>query len=267
MPRATLRLKTGEMTFDELDAKMRVYETTNDPVVLPGIYIVARIDGRGFTKLTKERHAFQSPFDERFRDLMLDTVEHLIGACGFPFVYGYTQSDEISLLLHRDADTFGRKVRKFNSVLAGEASAKFSLLLGDLAAFDCRVCQLPSAELVRDYFRWRNEDAHRNALNAHCYWLLRREGRGVGEATDRLVGMSVGDKNELLFCRGINFNDLPLWQKRGVGLYWETYERPSVNPKTGEQVAALRRRLKRDFDLPMRDQYSAFIEQLVEQST
>ena len=132
------------MTFDELDRKMRVFETTNDPVVLPGIYSVARIDGRGFTKLTKERHNFEAPFDVRFRDHMVATTAHLMENCGFRVVYGYTQSDEISLLMHRDDDSFGRKVRKYNSILAGEASAKFSLLLGDLAAFDCRICQLPN---------------------------------------------------------------------------------------------------------------------------
>ncbi|WP_249219612.1 tRNA(His) guanylyltransferase Thg1 family protein [Chitinophaga sp. HK235] len=38
------------MKFDELDKKMRVYESANDMVVLPGMYIVARIDGRGFTR-------------------------------------------------------------------------------------------------------------------------------------------------------------------------------------------------------------------------
>ena len=37
-----------------------------------------------------------------------------------------------------------------------------------LAAFDCRISQLPSLDLVVDYFRWRGEDARRNALNAHC---------------------------------------------------------------------------------------------------
>lgn len=36
--------------------------------------MVARIDGRGFTKLTKERHDFARPFDERFRDLMIETT-------------------------------------------------------------------------------------------------------------------------------------------------------------------------------------------------
>ncbi len=35
----------------------------------------------------------------------------------------------------------------------------FSLKLGQPACFDCRISQLPTAELVVDYFRWRNEDA------------------------------------------------------------------------------------------------------------
>ena len=38
----------------------------------------------------------------------------------------YTQSDEISLMFHRDETLFDRKLRKYNSVLAGEASVSFS---------------------------------------------------------------------------------------------------------------------------------------------
>lgn len=56
------------MKFDNLDVKMRVYETSQDRCVLPDMYIIARIDGRGFTRLTKEVHPFKAPFDERFRD-------------------------------------------------------------------------------------------------------------------------------------------------------------------------------------------------------
>ena len=156
------------MKFNDLDQKMRIYETAHDHSVLPGLYIVARIDGRCFTTLTKDKHEFEAPYDIRFRDMMVETVKHLM-LCGFKISYGYTQSDEISLLLDLNENTFERKERKLNSVLAGEASAKFSVLLGDIGAFDCRICQLPNKSLVVDYFRWRNEDAHRNALNAHCY--------------------------------------------------------------------------------------------------
>ena len=124
------------MKFDDLDLKMRVYETSHDRCILPNMYIVARIDGRSFTKLTKEVHKFKAPFDERFRDLMVETVKHLMN-CGFNVIYGYTESDEISLLFNHNEIAFGRKTRKFISILAGEASARFSSLLGDVGAFDC----------------------------------------------------------------------------------------------------------------------------------
>ena len=254
------------MKFDELNKKMRIFETAHDHCVLPEVFMVARIDGRGFTRLTKTLHDFEAPFDERFRDYMIETTEHLVD-CGFRVIYGYTQSDEISLLFHRDESSFGRKIRKFNSLLAGEASAKFSLLLADLAIFDCRIIQLPNEELVVDYFRWRNEDAHRNALNAHCYWALRKGGADMAEATNTLSGMSVPDKNELLFEKSnLNFNDVPNWQKRGTGLYWESYSKEAINPKTGATAIAQRRRLKRDLDLPMKDAYSDFVRDLLERN-
>ena len=251
------------MKFDDLDQKMRIFETAADQCVLPGLRMVARVDGRGFTRLTKETHSFDAPFDPRFRDLMVETAEHLVANCGFSIAYGYTESDEISLLFGVDENSFGRKLRKLTSIIAGEASAKFSLLLGAVACFDCRISQLPSVDLVVDYFRWRNEDAHRNALNAHCYWLLRKQGKSVVEATAALQGISVASKNELLFRNGINFNDVPQWQKRGIGLYWEEYERPAQNPVTGETAIAHRRRIRRDLELPMKDKYSDFLRKLL----
>ena len=250
------------MKFDDLDAKMRVFETAHDHCVLPGIYIVMRLDGRSFTRLTKEVNAFKAPFDKRFRDLMIHTTMTVMES-GFRTVYGYTQSDEISILLHRDEDSFGRKERKFNSLLAGAASAGFSMGLGEVGVFDSRVCQLPSVELVRDYFRWRHEDANRNALNAHCYWIQRREGASVKDATNRLKGMSVAEKNEFLFQRGLNFNDLPAWHKRGIGVHWTTVGKPAINRKTGKPVTAERRTLRVDLKLPKGDAYGAYVLKLL----
>jgi tRNA(His) guanylyltransferase len=254
------------MKFDELNRQMRVFETARDYCVLPGIYMVARLDGRSFTKLTKEVHQFNAPYDDRFRDYMLETVEHLMN-CGLKVIYGYTQSDEISLLFDLEADTFNRKLRKLNSVLAGEASAKFSLLLGDLACFDCRICELPNVEQVINYFRWRQEDAHRNSLNSHGYWCLRRDGKSARQATSLMEGLSVAQKNELLFEHGINFNDLPSWQKRGVGMYWEDYQKEGYNPVTGETVLTTRSRIRRDLELPMKDEYDRFIDMRIVSNT
>lgn len=251
------------MRFDDLDKKLRVYETAHDLCVLPSLFMVVRLDGRSFTKLTKEICQFESPFDDRFRELMVATTQHLM-SCGFDVIYGYTQSDEISLLLHRDISVFSRKLRKYESILAGEASAQFSLLLGRVAAFDARVCQLPTPNLVKDYFLWRQEDAHRNALNAHCYWALRKSGMGGGEAANQLKRLSVAEKNELLFSQfHLNFNDLPLWQKRGIGCYRETLTKQGVNAKTGESTVTTRRKLTVDLSLPCKDEYDVFLQNLL----
>lgn len=250
------------MKFDDLDVKMRVFETSADLCVLPGMFMVARLDGRSFTRLTKEICQFETPFDERFRDLMVSTAESLM-TCGFRVLYAYTESDEISLLFDPEEQLFGRKFRKYNSTLAGEASAQFSIRLGKPASFDCRISQLPSTELVVNYFRWRNEDAARNALSSWCYWTLRKDGQNRQQATKRLLGQSVRQKNELLFRYGINFNDLPNWQKRGVGLHWKEYDKSSVDPITNEKVWARRRRIRTDFELPMKEEYGQFVRSLI----
>ena len=251
------------MRFEELDARLRTFETNDDHCVLPGLHIVVRLDGRSFTRQTREVWRLDAPFDVRFRDHMLDTVEHLMTACGFGVVYGYTQSDEISLLLRRDDATFGRKTRKLLSILAGEASARFTLAMGQMACFDARICPLPTPADVIDYFRWRHEDAHRNALNAHGYWLLRGQGQSAQAATAALAGLSVADKNELLFRGGIQFNTLPAWHKRGAALYMREETRPGVDPRTGASRPALRRVLHRDLELPVGEAYGAFVRAFV----
>ncbi len=250
------------MKFDDFDKKMRKYELSIDQIILPEIYLVARLDGRNFSRLTKEICDFEAPFDVRFRDMMVNTVKHLMD-CGFRVVYGFTESDEISLLFHTEENTFGRKVRKFDSVLAGETSGKFSIELGMPAAMDCRIIPLPAVENVKDYFLWRQEDAHRNALNAHCYWMLRKEGYGAIEATKMIEGKSVADKNELLFSRGINFNDLPSWQKRGIGLYWGNVEKEGYNPITKSAVKTVRREIIVDYEIPIGNDYAEFVKSFV----
>lgn len=250
------------MRFEELEARMRAFESARDPCALPGVYLVARLDGRSFTRLTKELLDLERPYDERFRDAVIHSIEHVMN-CGLGAAFAYTQSDEVSLLFAPGCASFSRNIRKWTSVLAGETSAAFSLRIGQPAAFDCRIIELPSLELVVDYFRWRNEDAHRNALNSWCYWTLRKQGVSAKDATDTLSGLSISEKNELLFSKSINFNDLPLWQRRGIAVTWEEYDKPAVNPTTGAAITARRRRLCVDMELPMRDQFSSLIREKI----
>lgn len=251
------------MNFNELDKKMRIYEQSIDQIILPDMYMIARLDGRSFTRLTKEICKFEAPFDERFRDMMIDVCKSLMD-CGFRVVYAFTESDEISLLFAPDENTFGRKVRKYNSSLSAQASAAISLALDRIATFDCRMVPLPNIERVKDYFRWRQEDANRNALNSHCYWMLRKEGKSVRAATRELEGKGVSFKNELLFSRGINYNDLPSWQKRGVGIWAEQYEKEGYNPLTKEAVKTTRNRLYVEYELPIGEEYGNMVARFLE---
>lgn len=185
-------------------------------------------------------------------------------ACGFNVLFAYSESDEISLLLHPAEAAFARKPRKLISILASEASAVFSVALGRVAAFDCRLSVLPGTEQVVDYFRWRMADAARCCLNGHAYWLLRRQGQDAQQASDTLLCASQSDKHDLLFANGINFDALPAWQKRGFGVCWADVEKPGLNLKTGEPTITQRRALKLDFDLPMADAYASAIQGLLE---
>jgi tRNA(His) guanylyltransferase len=243
------------MNPDDLEQRMRALEYFHDLRVLPGTWPVLRVDGRSFSRLTETQ--FEKPFDLRFHELMCRTTEALVTELGA--VFGYTESDEISLLLPRTSDVFDRSVEKLVSIAASIAGGTFSLGLGAVAQFDGRVWMGAQPGLVVDYFRWRQADATRCALNGWAYWTLRKAGGSVGEATSALDGQSVAYKNELLFQNGVNFNDVPTWQKRGTGLYWETFEKEGFNPKLGQAVTAVRRRIKVDRDLPMGEDYSRFI--------
>ena len=103
------------MKFDDLDKRMRVYEESSDVSVVPGLFIVVRLDGRSFTKLTRETKKYDAPFDGEFHEAMVSTAEYCMKS-GFRTIIGYTHSDEISILLHPDDSSFERKTRKIISI-------------------------------------------------------------------------------------------------------------------------------------------------------
>ena len=203
---------------------------------------------------------FEKPFDARFHDVMLRTAEALLKETRA--VYAYTESDEISLDCPKEWDFFDRELEKIVSVTASIAGSSFSLAIGAPAAFDSRIVAAVDQAHVVDYFRWRQADAGRCALNGWCYWTLRKSGMSVEVATRTLDNKDLSYKNELLHKAGINFAKLPAWQRRGTGLYWETVEKEGYNPKKREKVVAHRQRIRVDEELPAGDAYDQFLRKL-----
>lgn len=248
---------------EDVDASQRAREWFHGLRLLPGAWTILRVDGRSFTRFTGDR--FDKPFDRRFSDLMVGAGEALMTELGGR--YAYTESDEISVLLPPGWDLFDRSVEKAVSLSAAIASASFSVGCGETAHFDSRVWLGTSIDDVVDYFSWRQADAARCALNGWAYWTLRAEGLSGAAVTTRLERSTVADKNELLHARGVNFNEVPAWQRRGVGIWWESFAKDGFNPVTGETVVATRRRLHVERTLPMKDDYRALVRRLAAGST
>ncbi|WP_141579986.1 tRNA(His) guanylyltransferase Thg1 family protein [Actinomadura sp. WMMA1423] len=243
----------------DLEARMRSREWFHSLTLLPGAWAVVRVDGRSFSRYTETR--FDKPFDPRFSALMTDAATALLTELGGR--YAYTESDEISVVLDPAFDLFGREVEKLVSLSAGIATAAFTHAAGEPAVFDARVWMGTGLDDVVDYLSWRQADAARCALNGWCYWTLRGEGMSARQASRELERTSAADKNELLFSRGVNFNEVPVWQRRGVGFWWETYEKTGHDPIRGTDVTAVRRRIRTERDLPMKDAYRDLVRGLL----
>jgi tRNA(His) guanylyltransferase len=242
------------MKFDDLDKMMRVFETSQDLCVPEGVHIVARLDGRGFTRLTE---GYRKPFDVRIKGDMIRTVEWLMKESGFRIVYGYTESDEISLLLHPREASFARKPRKLISLLAACASGRFSIDIGHPVAFDCRISQLPTDQHVIDYFRWRQEDSVRNSLTAQCHYGLLAQGLSPKASHSRLFGLGKAERLELTAELGIDFDKTPTWSRHGIGFRWVKVDSNGVE----------RAHLECDENLLYGQAYGMWVSELLQQST
>ncbi len=242
---------------------MRVYENLNDARVIPGCYVVARVDGRNFSTLTRKTLKLE-PYNANMSTVMQATTTHLMNM-GFVTVFGYTQSDEMSILLSPIHDNFAGKVRKINSIFASEAAAAFSRMMDVHASFDCRTIQLPNEELLIDYFQWRANDAERNCLSMWCWYLLRtKEGLSTEKTQKEMNKKTYTWKMDKLMEHGMNFNDLPDSMKRGHNAIWTVYQKMAINQLTNQQVTVTRNKIELVPTPKGREAYGKFILELLD---
>lgn len=241
---------------DELGKRMKTfYEEIPKTRLMRRVPVAIRIDGKAFHTFTRE---FQKPFDEVLIKSMQDTMKYLcenIQGC----VLGYTQSDEITLILvdykkFTSSAWFDYEVQKVCSIAASMATIAFNkyfseninseycvfddeLLDGDFnpnykneylidlytthikasykgAMFDARCFNIPKEE-VTNLIYWRQLDATRNSIQM------------VGQANfshKELQNKSCDQIQDMLMTqKGINWNDIPSYQKHGSCCIKEEY--------------------------------------------
>ena len=155
----------------------------------------------------------------------------------------------------------GADWEKLVSLCAATATAHFTRQSGHIALFDARIWVGEDGD-VADYFRWRQSDAARCALNGWCYWSLRAQNQSARAATCALDGLTRDEKLALLRERGILWDELPMWQQRGASWHWETYQTSGIDPRKGA-VTATRRRLTMNENLPWGAQYGEWMMKLL----
>lgn len=221
---------------DDLGVRMKTfYEQIPKTKLMRRCPVALRIDGKAFHTFTR---GFQKPFDEVLIKSMQETMKYLcenIQGC----VFGYTQSDEITLILVdykklTSSAWFDYEVQKICSIAASMATMAFNESFSKMysklyrdkiehgenvdelvktyafkagkAMFDARCFNIPKEE-VTNLVYWRQLDASRNSIQM------------VGQANfshKELQNKSCNDIQDMLMIqKGINWNDLPTYQKRG----------------------------------------------------
>lgn len=214
----------GNRMKENYENRAKTYLTRRTPVII-------RLDGKAFHTFTQ---GFAKPFDEVLANTMMRTMKYLcenIQGC----VLGYTQSDEITLVLvdYKNLNSeawFDYNVQKICSIAASMATYAFnrifekehmqwrlnkqdspivsaherSLMRG--ALFDARCFNIPKEE-VTNCLIWRQQDATRNSIQM------------VAQANfshKELQGLNTSQLQELLFTeKNINWNDFPTRYRRG----------------------------------------------------
>ena len=214
---------------------------------IPPVFL--RLDGRAFHHLT-ESLSLQKPFDDFFHKAMVAVCTSLVAESGLSPEFAFTFSDEISLYITKLP--FSGRVEKIDSVAASFASSALTMTIGSVTplAFDCRVVQA-TPEFAIEYLVNRQAEAWRNHINAYCQHALISEGMSGREAATRRKGMPAKEMHDMMFARGINLAETPVWQRRGVLVYKSLTKKEGHNPVTGEDVVVDRTSVLAHDDLPL----------------
>lgn len=212
------------MQKDTLGDRMKLFEMMEaGRRFMPFLPVIARIDGRSFSNFTR---GLGRPYDKRLSDLMIATTKYLVSETGA--TCGYTQSDEISLSWLSSTSEcqifFDGRITKMTSTLAALASVYFNKFLpkylpekqDQMPTFDARVWNVPNEQEGANAFLWRELDATKNAISmaAQHYY-----------SHNELMNKNSSEKQEMLFQKGVNFNDYPSFFKRGTFIQKKTVVR------------------------------------------
>lgn len=186
----------------------------SNEIMIPTLPVIIRLDGNNFHQWAK---GLDKPFDLKLVELMVETTKFLVKETNA--VVGYTQSDEITLILYssdRGSSIYNDgKKQKILSKLTAKCVNFFNTKRQELlpnhnkqAVFDCRVFQTPTLHDACVQLLWRENDATKNSISMLAQSLFPHKD------LQHLDGNQMQDK--MMLEKGVNWNNLDSKLKRGV---------------------------------------------------
>lgn len=235
---------------DNLGNRMKEYENVSKPFLTLRCPKIIRLDMRAGHTFTK---GMKKPYDMIFASSMQYAAKRLCEEIAGT-VFGYVQSDEISLLINDITDNektncfFNGNLEKIVSLSASICTLAFNQKFLELATqsgddlylskcwkamFDSRAFVLPSVIEAHNYFVWRQQDATKNSISSLAYTKFSQK---------ELLGKDSNEKQEMLWqAYGINWNDYSSEFKRGCGFVHKGFEHIGKTPD-GKEVPVVRHR-------------------------
>ena len=280
---------------DSLGDRMKGYEGVSRNFLTRRVPAIIRLDGKAFHTFTK---GMKKPFDSVLTQTMQETMKYLcenIQGC----VLGYTQSDEITLVLTDYATIqtdawFGYNIQKMCSISASMATSVFNKVF--YRSIDNYFNQedilstmfgenSESKDRLRQYADTLKNTLAKGALfdsrafsipkEEVCNCLIWRQQdatrnsiEAVGQANfshHELHKKTCNMIQEMLWSqRGINWNDFPTELKRGSCCVKRQFEETIDDPRNpGQKITVCRNRWIIDHEIPIFTQDREYIERLI----
>ena len=186
----------------------------SNEIMTPTLPVIIRLDGNNFHNWTK---GLERPFDLKLIELMTETTKFLVQETNA--VVGYTQSDEITLILYsNDKNSLiyndGKKqkiVSKLTAKCVNFFNEKRKELLpkhNKTAIFDCRIYQTATLHDACIQLLWRENDAIRNSISMLAQSLFSHK---------ELQNLNTTEiQNKMMLEKGVNWSNLNSKLKRGT---------------------------------------------------
>lgn len=273
---------------DSLGDRMKTYENVTRTYLTRRTPVIIRIDGKSFHTFTR---GFKKPFDDVLVKSMQDTMKYLcenIQGC----VLGYTQSDEITLVLvdYQNRDTsawFDNNIQKMVSVSASMATLAFNQFFShNVEDLESALAQEHETNGMTEWVKTMLSyyQIYRTALKkgamfdsrvfnipkeevVNCIiWRQQDSTRNsiqmVGQANfshKQLQGKNCNDIQDMLMLeKGINWNDYPTHLKRGSCCIKRQFK---INKGTEQE--AVRNKWVIDEEIPIFTQNKDYVNKLV----